>query len=483
MRPIAALLLLAAALATALSGWDSKIHSGIIHASLMAIPPEDRIQQRWGDEVWRLREYVQMADWINTLVSQREDWDTGGQTLEQPGIQFFPNDYLLFPASPTPTQHMVPAVKATYRPFFLRALQALRTESPANAARWTGSLLHYVTDSGSPPHAIGLSGPAHTKMESWLDTSVIDLSHYHPQLLGDTDEAAVKGLEARMDGLIAFSAIRANAMLPFVKVDDRAHMEPLAIESAAETARVAADVIHTLLVLTQRTPGTGASLVAEVSAPNLEGMENLPAKLMVKGTDYSTLSEQSLPAFHTYRGVFYLRNIPPGTYYMAIERVGSETLQTIEQTAVILKAGETDHENWNLRPSAIAWAGIQGGNLVPNAKLTLRWVTPDAPDHWRYDAPHHQWVSDNIPITPGRIYRAGCALYPRAADEGVELQWMAHAWEISKVPNVPFDFSKGTHTEMSVTAPAGVIFVRVVIKAQRERLTDLGSVFIQAEHP
>ena len=180
MRPLAALLLLAAAL----SAWDSKIHSGIIHSSLMAIPAEDRIQERWGDEVWRLREYVQMADWINTLVSQREDWDTGGQTLEQPGIQFFPNDYLLFPSSPHPYQHMVPDVKATYRPFFLRALQALRTESTANAARWTGSLLHYVTDTGSPPHAISLSGPAHTKMESWLDTSVIDLSQYHPQAVG-----------------------------------------------------------------------------------------------------------------------------------------------------------------------------------------------------------------------------------------------------------------------------------------------------------
>ena len=129
-------------------------------------------------------------------------------------------------------------------------------------------------------------------------------------------------------------------MLPFVKVDDRAHMEPLAVASAAETARVAADVIHTLLVLTQKAPGTGASLVAEVSAPDIDGMENLPAKLMVMGTDYSTMSEQSLPAFRTYRGVFSLRNIPPGTCRLAIERVGSQTLYV---PPVSLKAGETVH--------------------------------------------------------------------------------------------------------------------------------------------
>lgn len=93
MRIVLALLLTACSL----DAWDSKIHSGIVQAALMAIPPEDHILQLWGDEVWKLREYVQMADWINTLVSQREAWETGGQILEQPGIQFFANDYLLFP--------------------------------------------------------------------------------------------------------------------------------------------------------------------------------------------------------------------------------------------------------------------------------------------------------------------------------------------------------------------------------------------------
>ena len=114
--------------------WDSKIHSGIIHAALMAIPPEDRLQERWGPEVWRLREYVQMGDWINAVVSQREAWDVGGQTLTQAGLHFYANDYLLFPSMSRSIQHSVPDVQATYQPFFLRALQALRTESPANAA-------------------------------------------------------------------------------------------------------------------------------------------------------------------------------------------------------------------------------------------------------------------------------------------------------------------------------------------------------------
>ncbi len=466
MRLTAALVLLA----VLTGGWDSKIHSGIIHASLMAIPPGDRIQEHWGDEVWRLHEYVQMADWINTLVSQREDWDTGGQTLEQPGIQFFANDYLLFPSAPHAFQHLAPDVKATYRPYFLRALQALRMESSANAARWTGSLLHFVTDSGSPPHAIGLHGSAHTKMESWLDTSVIDLSEYHPKMLGENDEAAVQGLAARMDDLIAFSAIRANAMLPFVKVDDRAHMEPLAVESAAETARVAADVIHTLLQLTDpETKSAGASFIATITAPAVDGVPNLPAKLVLMETGYSTLSEEALPAFHAYRGVFSLRNIPPGAYRMAIERIGSQTLYL---PPVTLKPGERLRTDYALQATPIP------GNLVPNPDLKLHWLTRDAPDHWRLDAPRHQWLSDDIPVIPGQAYRTGCELRGQAAG-GVELQWMAHAWENMKTATIPFDFAKSSQAEMSVTAPAGAIFVRFIVKSQKDPSSAVAEVFLR----
>ena len=58
-----------------------------------------------------------------------------------------------------------------------------------------------------------------------------------------------------MDDLIAFSAVRGRQLLPLVKVNDRPKMEPIALESAAETARVAADVIHTLLKLTESRNG------------------------------------------------------------------------------------------------------------------------------------------------------------------------------------------------------------------------------------
>ncbi|HEY3840858.1 MAG TPA: hypothetical protein VGL72_30000 [Bryobacteraceae bacterium] len=437
--------------AAGLNAWDSKIHTGILHASLMAIPAEDRIQERLGEEAGRLRQYVQMGDWVNTLVSQREVWDTGGQSLELGAVQFYANDYLMFPGMTHQVQHGVPDVKSTYRPFFLRALQALRTESPANAARWTGSLLHFVTDSGSPPHTIGVSGPDHTKMESWLDTSLIDLSGYHPGMLGDSDEAAVEGLLRRMDALIAFSAIRGRQLLPLVKVNDRPKMEPIALESAAETARVAADVIHTLLKLSaQQGAAGGGTVIAEVSAGAVAGMENLPAKMMVLNSAYSTLSEQGLPAFHAYRGTFVLRNLPAGNYSVAVERIGSRTFYG----SVEVKRGATTRTSFALQ------ADPDSGNLAPNPDLSLHWITKDAPDHWHYDAPRHQWLSDTIPVTGGHEYRAGCVSKDGSTPE-VALQWMSHAWEAMKVPTEPLS------APARVPAPAGAMFVKFVVKGQQ----------------
>ncbi len=464
-RSIPIAVLSVAALAGICFGWDSKIHPGIVRAALATLPADDRIQERLGDEVPRLMQYVQLGDWVDTLVAQRESWDTGGQTLELHGPSFFADDFLLFPASPTRVQHMLPDVKSTYRPFFLRALQALRTESPSNAARWMGSLLHFVTDSGSPPHVIGVKGADHTKMESWLDTSLIDLRGYVPQFLGDSDEAAVQGLAARMEQLAAYSAIRANKMLPLVKANDRAAMEPLALECAAETARVSADVIHTLLKLSGAPLVPGGSLTATVSASTVEGIDGLAAKLVVLGTSYSTLSDAALPAFHGYRGAFRLRNLPPGEYRMAVERVGSRTLYL---PAIQIAAGKTVSQAWELQPDAVT------GNLAPNPDLSLHWTTRGAPDHWRFDAPRHQWLSDNIPVVAGRGYRAGFTA-GKQAPEAVELQWMAHAWEAMKTP------AAAIHGDITATAPEGAMYARFVVRAAGEPSTALAGVFLQQQ--
>jgi hypothetical protein len=278
-------------------------HSQIIDAALTAIPAEDQIAIRLGGEVRHLRNTVEMGDWVNSLIVVRENWHVTTEDFPVDSAEYFGNDYLLFPEATHAYSHMMPHVVETYTPFFLRSLQALRTEDSINASRWTGALLHFVTDSGSPPHTIPILGPNHSKMENWLDASTIDLHSYRPQLLGHTDAEAVAGLQVRMTNLIARDRIIAERMVPYAQADDRARLEPLALDCATETAKVAADVIHTLMVLSSVGNDTNtASLMVSIGASSLPEHRLLPAKLVLMGTDYSTLSGRLRLALSTTPG-------------------------------------------------------------------------------------------------------------------------------------------------------------------------------------
>jgi hypothetical protein len=473
--------------------WDSKPHSQIVDAALTIVSERDRMPQRLGAETWRLRYYVQMADWRDSFIAVSDNWATRTDTFGTVYAQFYANDYLLFPAAPVQFDHAPPGVLGAYHPFFLRALQALRTESSANAARWMGSLLHFVTDSGSPPHALGIHGELHTKMESWLDASRIDLTGYKPQLLGATDEEAAQGLVKRMNGLIAFSKLQAERMLPFAQADDRPHVEPLALESATETAKVTADVIHTLMTLAaQPPPRSGASLVAEVSAPPVTGMDMVGAKLMLIGTNYSTLAELSaIPAnAHrgswypsssfiaeseklvkesvAYKGRFFFRNLPPGSYRGILERVGARPLFV---GPLVLRAGQTLHAAWQLQPADCP------GNLVRNPDFAVCWILPNIPDHWRFDKPHVQWLSDNMPVDAGEHYRAG--YYGNGATSAsVKLQWMDASWKPLDTPLMELPSGTTPAKGIDVVAPLKAVYARIVVDGSESPAASLHFVFL-----
>ncbi|MHB8817242.1 MAG: hypothetical protein ACYDAE_28820, partial [Steroidobacteraceae bacterium] len=105
-------------------------------------------------------------------------------------------------------------------------------------------------------------------MENWLDGTQIDMKGYRPRLLGATDEEALAAFLVRMGGLADFSRLRAERLLPLIQVDDRARCEPIALESAAETARVVADTLHTLLALSA-SASSGGEIRAEVTADGM----------------------------------------------------------------------------------------------------------------------------------------------------------------------------------------------------------------------
>jgi hypothetical protein len=434
--------------------WGGLPHQQIIDGALTAIPAGDQIAVRLGGEARHLRDTVEMGDWMNSLIVVQENWHVTTEDFPQVDSEYFGNDYLLFPAAPHFFNHMMPQVHETYGPFFLRTLQALRTEDQANAVRWMGSLLHFVTDSGSPPHAIGLSGPNHAKMENWLDGSKIDLHDYQPQLLGKNDQEAIEGLRRRMDGLIARNAKIARRMVPYAEANDRAQIEPMALDCAEETARVTADVIHTLLVLTAEPARTDAgSIVATVTAPALTEHALLPAKLILLGTNFSTMSSLDESSPRQYTGTFFLQNLPAGTYTAAIERPGAETLFL---SPITLQKGQGARFAWNLRNSSPA------GNLVQNSDFALHWLSPSAPDHWHHDAEFHCWLSDNIPVIHGNSYRL-YSVAKRTSTREVALQWMAFHWKRTEDPAIPIPAAQQGSDAPQVLAPQAAAYGRIAV--------------------
>jgi hypothetical protein len=422
-----------------------------VDAALTVIPPADGLSIRLQGETVNLRNDVQMADWVNSLVQLSETWRAGTESFPQDEAEYFANDYLLFPEAPHEFSHMVPGVMDTYQPFFLRAVQALRTETPSNAGRWIGSLLHFVTDSGSPPHTIGLEGADHIKMESWLDASQINIVGYHPVLLGSTDAKAVNNLIEEMHALIAKDRIIALRMVPFAEANDRAHVEPMALACATNTAKVTADVVHTLMILARQAPSSASgSINASVSAPSVPIFRLLPAKLVLLNTNYSTLSEASSATVERYQGSFVLHNLPPGTYRAAIERVGAETLITQPFTLI---NGQISHFDWQMKPSS------PQRNLVQNPDFRLRWVSKNAPDHWHFDRKDRCWVSDNIPVQGGSVYDFWTEARSTAGPE-VAVQWMQQAWEPVSSAALIIDTRNSTKFPAKEEAPQNAIYVR-----------------------
>jgi hypothetical protein len=343
-------------------------HGEITRAAQEVLPECEKAAAYFGGEWRRLPDYSLMPDWRNSV---RDD--------------FFPNDFLLWPAVPTHIQHMMPEVAATYEPYFRRALQALRTETPPNAARWIGSLIHYVEDSGAPCHAKPIKGEMHKRLENWLDGKAVSITGYQPQLLGKDDDAALRGLLARLKRLVAFSKERAESIYAKVEALQQREDQPVILDCANESARAVADVLHTLFTLALMPP-SAPSLAGRVTWPASVLLPKQPAKVMLLGTGYSTLTDTN--------GVWSFRNLPVKTPRVAIERYGAGS--------AIVKAG--DCASVTLPPTD------PPGNLVRNGDFKLRWLAPNVPDFWTAIPASQKlkgWESDTIRVRSNVVYRIG----------------------------------------------------------------------------
>ncbi|MEP6673094.1 MAG: carboxypeptidase regulatory-like domain-containing protein [Chthoniobacter sp.] len=424
------LFLVVAACPPAAHAWGP--HPEITQAAVDTLGADDALVRRLGAETAKLREYCWMADWRRQLRRETRGW-------------FYTDDYLLFPPMTTHRDHLCPDVKQTYEPFFRRALQALRTETPWNAARWIGSIMHFTEDTGSPPHAAEIRGDVHSKMENWVDAKAITLAGYRPQLLGKTDDEAVAGFLKRMDGLIEFSKVRAERAKPFVVSGDRAATEPIVLESALETSRVVADLLFTLGTLADQTPDGGATLRGTVTSAAPAGLEALAAKIVLPGTNFSTLADAE--------GCYEFRNLPSGSYLVAVLRAGS----AIARAEVALSPGQILTHDFALTADSVA------GNMIRNSSFAALWLSPAQPDAWcpvksRTAGPH--WEGELLPLRAGTTYRLKVA-WEKAAKGRVVVRLRKSA-DISQFPTELKPLQPG-ETELDFPATGDTALAQVLI--------------------
>jgi hypothetical protein len=345
-------------------------HPAITQAALDVLESKDALLLQLGNQAQRLTNYAWMADYRRL-------------PFEEPNELFYADDYLIFPGVTNHFDHILPEVRQTFRPYFKRALQALRTENSANAARWIGSLLHFVEDAGSPPHAAQIRGELHSRMENWVDADAIHIRGYNAQLFGTSDESALEGFLKRMDELVEFSKVRGQKLRVPVTIGNRTAVMPVVLECALETSRVTADLLHTLGEISRNPTHQSATLRGMVHSGFAAGpLERFPAKIVLEGTPFSTLADLA--------GHFEFRNLPPTTYRIAALRAGGGIgwstnkieLNTTNETAINVP---------------------NDPNLVRNGEFKLAWTQPNAPDCWHrvQDA----WEGEIVPLKLGQRYR------------------------------------------------------------------------------
>lgn len=385
--------------------WES--HREITKAAVEVLPERARWEQALGKENLQqvLVDCSLLPDLCYPFMADAQ-WRVLPEVINaRPLKSFYADDYVLIRALPRRVGHAVPQVLEAIEPHYWRALQAFCTETPVNACRQIGPLLHYIEDIGAPPHA-NAKCPHHVAMEVFRKLKaeqVIKIHGYQARLLGKTDQEALDGLKKRIEGLIEFSKQRADrgvAVWP-----DRDKMEPILLESALETARVCADFLYTMFTLGLASQPEGAGLEGTVTAAEFPFYNDLGARIALLDSDYCTLAVTSMRKTTAvgWQGRYRFHHLRPGTYRVLAYRTGSQ--MSISQP-VTLEAGKIVTLDFQLPATDPA------GNIVENPEAKLCVLEKDKPDRWqaRSSGGRTIWTSTPAPVVAGALYRCGAVL-------------------------------------------------------------------------
>lgn len=444
--PLLALLLPIGLSARHATAWGP--HSAITKAALRVLADAQRWNEALGaDNLAALAQYC--------LLPDQRDRDLGA---------FYANDYLLIRAMPRHAGHTMPTVQETFAPYFRRALQALRSETPVNACRQLGPLVHFVEDVGAPPHAKERC-PRHKELENWVQADQISIAGYQPRLLGKTDGEALAGLLQRIAGLVEFSAARAERALKLVEqpAPDRAQVEPILLESALESARVTADLLHTVFTLGLAPQPEGASLTGVVTAAGRSPRDDHGARIVLLDSDYATLATTISPSIGeaAWQGGYALHHLRPGTYRVLAYRTAA---QFRISEPIALAAGKPARLDFTLP------AVEPAGNLVENPDGRIAYLQPNMPDRWKAEPAKTPsvWLSAPAAVVPQATYRCGAVLKDPAAR--VSFRFLAAPNREGKTPPAivrPLEMKDGRRAELTATLDAQRIGVIVQVQSVR----------------
>jgi len=424
------LALLVGSMAGPAAAWGP--HPDITKAALQVLPDVDRWRAALGEE-----NLAAMATYC--LMPDQRDRDLGA---------FYANDYLLIREMPRHAGHTMPTVQETFAPYFRRAMQAMRTETPVNACRQLGPLVHFVEDVGAPPHAKEKC-PHHKEMENWVRADQIVITGYQPRLLGKTDDEALAGLLKRVAGLVEFSVARADRALPLVMQEnpDRAKVEPILLESALESARATADLLHTVFTLGLAPQPEGAGLTGTVTAATFPSRNDHGARIVLLDTDYTTLATTDAGGADRpeWRGSYTFRNLPPGTYRVLAYRTASQF--RISQP-VKLEAGNQARLDFALPALEPA------GNMVENPDGRMSYLQQGVPDRWKSEPSTRPrvWLSAPAAVAAKATYRCGAVL--KDPEAKVSFRFLASRGKDGKTPPAvvcPLETKGGRRAEMKTT--------------------------------
>lgn len=350
-------------------------HDKITKAALEVIPDKDKWIKILGEKNFNsLINY----SWLPDQVCQ----DLG---------EFFADDYLLLKTLPFYIEHrddlgQKHSLREGYKPHFYRAFQALRTETPIEACRHLGPLIHYIEDSGAPPHAKPIYTQEHSSMENWIKIEEINIKGYIPKLLGKNVDEAYENLLKRLEYLLNFAKEKAEIIFPLVKSNEREKVEPIVLECALESAKVVADTIYTLFVLGLTHEEYGGIIKGEIMYPKIPQHEKKGARIILLDNEKFLKLKDKLPLnvvlFHSSTdyttftdpdGHFEFKNLPQNIYRIVAYKIGTKLAIS---DPIKVENRKITNININLPPSEPPM------NLIYNPDFKLFYIWENIPDRW-----------------------------------------------------------------------------------------------------